>query len=363
MMRGMRALLLAVTLGAAHAAKAQPQPQVEVEFLATLSSEGSHVGDMFPIRLAKAASLDNGETLPAGLMGLGEVVEAKPAGGGGAPGVLVLALRYLDHHGRKIALRSLQQNMVGRDRVNEMRRHGSLSLATALPMSMLGMATRGGNIVVAKGSYALADVAGELGAAEAASASSADWPEKAALDVPPPPKGMGQVVFYRPDSLSWKMIGCTIREEERKLSSLGSGRWFAYVASAGVHAFRVTSETSDSLRLNVEAGETQYVSCRLRASVLIARPVIRPEAASGFHAALSGLKLVDDDDMGAVSPQGYALRQADIRQALAQRSGPPQHGQVARPAQDGSVIDKMDDSSRRLLEQGLRKMARGAAAR
>jgi hypothetical protein len=361
MMRGVRALMLAVTLAAAHTAKAQPQ--VEVEFLATLSSGGSHVGDMFPIRLAKPASLDNGETLPVGLMGLGEVVEAKPAGGGGAPGVLVLALRYLDHHGRKIALRSLQQNMVGRDRVNEMRRHGSLSLAVALPMSMLGMATRGGNIVVAKGSYALADVAGEPVATAAAPAPSADWPEKAALDVPPPPKGMGQVVFYRPDSLSWKMIGCTIREDDRKVSSLGSGRWFAYVAPAGVHAFRVTSETSDSLRLNVEAGETQYVSCRLRASVLIARPVIRPEAASGFHAALSGLKLVDDDDMGAVSAQGYALRKAEIRQALAQLADGPAPVSVARPAQDGSVIDKMDDSSRRLLEQGLRKMARGVATR
>jgi hypothetical protein len=361
-MRGARALLLAVTMGAAQVAAAEPQ--VEVEFLATLSSDGSHAGDMFPIRLAKPASLDNGDTLPAGLVGLGEVVEAKPAGGGGTPGVLILALRYFDYQGRKIALRSLQQNIVGRDRVREMQRHAPLSLAVALPMTMLGMATRGGNVVVAKGSFGLGEVAPDRLVSEIKpELTRADRPENLALDVPPVPQGMGQVVFYRPDSLSWKVIGCTVREDERKLSSLGSGRWFVYAARPGVHAFRVTSETSDSLRLDVEAGQTQYVSCRMRASILIARPVIRPETASAFQSAVSGLKLVDDDDMGAISPDGRALRKAEVQQALAQRSLGLQRNQGASPAQDHSVIDNFDDSSRRLLEQGLRKMARGTRPR
>jgi hypothetical protein len=52
-------------------------------------------------------------------------------------------------------------------------------------------------------------------------------PPNAALSVPAPPPGMGQVVFFRPGRLSWAAIGCTVREDGHRLSGLGAGRWFA----------------------------------------------------------------------------------------------------------------------------------------
>jgi hypothetical protein len=72
---------------------------VEIEFLTTLSSASSHRGDMFPIRLAEPLMAGGQVLLPAGALGVGEVVEAKPAGGAGTPGVLILAARYLDAGG------------------------------------------------------------------------------------------------------------------------------------------------------------------------------------------------------------------------------------------------------------------------
>lgn len=359
---------------------------VEIEFLATLSSLGSHPGDMFPIRLAQPITSHGQVLVPAGALGLGEVVEAKPAGGSGTPGILLLAARYLEFGGHQIPLRSLRQNGVGRDRVGEAARNAGASLATVLPGTALAMATHGGNLVVAKGGHAMAQVAqdvpmGEGAAAalpraraqaqgeeasdeageEASSGIGESLPGNAALSVPAPPPGYGQVVFYRAGSLNWRAIGCTVKEEGRKISSLGSGRWFAFVARPGLHAFRVTGETSDMLRMNVEPGETQYVSCRMRASILIARPFIRPEPSRDFHAALAALRPVDDDDMGANGPEGQVLRQGELRRALAERGDVRGNLSYAdRAVVDAGFIDSADAATRRLIRRGAGKVVKEA---
>ena len=380
-----RGLLAAIAVVWAGQVQAGPVPvipaesRVEIEFLASLSSATSHPGDVFPIRLAEPIARRGEVLVPAGALGLGEVVEAKPAGGGGAPGILILVARYLEFNGRQIPLRSLRQNGVGRDRVGELNHSSGISLATALPGSALGMATHGGNILVPKGGHALAQVAQDVAlgdgmAAVAAVAaeeeeveepvSTTELPENAVLSVPAPPRGMGQVVFYRPGSLNWRAIGCTVKEEGRKVSSLGSGRWFALVARPGIHPFRVTGETSDMLRMNVEAGETQYVSCRMRASILIARPFIRPEPSRDFHALLGNLRPVDDDDMGADAPEGQVLRRADLRRALAERGDV--RGRLVyadRAVVDDGFIDSADGTARRLIHSGLRKVAKEAGVR
>jgi len=349
------------------------QSPVEIEFLATLSSATSHPGDVFPIRLAQPITRRGEVLVPAGALGLCEVVEAKPAGSGGAPGVLLLVARYLEFNGRQIPLRSLRQNSVGRDRVGELNHTSGLSLATALPGSALGMATHGGNILVPKGGHAIAHVAQDVTLGEGAAPapvmededepapSATELPEDAALSVPAPPRGMGQVVFYRPGSLNWKAIGCTVKEEGRKVSSLGAGRWFTLVARPGIHPFRVTGETSDTLRMNVEPGETQYVSCRMRASILIARPFIRPEPSRDFHSLLVTLRTVDDDDMGPAAPEGQVLRRAELRRALAERGDVRGQAYADRAVQDDGFIDRLDGTSRRLIQKGLRKVAKEAA--
>lgn len=61
-----------------------------------VSSEARTRGDKFAIHLAAPIMVDGREVAPAGAKGMGEVVYAEHTGGGGAPGKLVLAARYLD---------------------------------------------------------------------------------------------------------------------------------------------------------------------------------------------------------------------------------------------------------------------------
>jgi hypothetical protein len=163
-------------------------------------------------------------------------------------------------------------------------------------------------------------------------------------------KGKGQVVFFRPGTLMWMGIGCTVSEEGHKLSSLGSGKWFAALVDPGIHAYTVTGETKDSLRLNIEDGETQYVACRMRASVLVARPTIRPVEARVFHIQLSELKPVSDGDMADPA----VLRRDTIRYALAER------GDVRGPSSNGA--SRGDTTGTTALDRPTQAVAGAAAA-
>jgi hypothetical protein len=89
---------------------------VEIEFLTTLSSASSHRGDMFPIRLAEPLMAGGQVLLPAGALGVGEVVEPSLRRGGHAgradPGGALSGCG----RGQQLRLRALQQAVTGRIR-------------------------------------------------------------------------------------------------------------------------------------------------------------------------------------------------------------------------------------------------------
>ena len=348
---------MALGLGLALIAASAPAPAaqtvliardtpVEIEFTTTLSSASAKAGEAFAFRLAAPILLGGREVVPAGAMGTGEIIEAKPAAGSGVPGVLILALRSLDHGGQTIPLYRLQQGEVGLDRVdraNATTRYGRFSV---LPTALLAMAETGQNIMMPAGGRSLARVARDTlvrpvaaAPAQPPAAAITPLPETATLSVPAPPRGKGQVVFFRPSTLNWAAIGCTVKEEGRKVSSLGNGRWFAVLVEPGVHGFTADSETKDSLHLNVEEGETQFVACRMRMSVLLARPYIRPVPSGAFHGMLSGLRLVGDDDMAGAG----VLRRDQIRYALAERGdvrGRSPYGAMRGDTKGERVLDR-----------------------
>ena len=338
----MRAALLGFALaGVGVPAFAQPAPRVAtarilpalspvaIEILASLSSDHSHPGDMFPIRLHSPLNIDGQAVIPAGTLGIGEVVEAKRASGGGAPGVLILAARYLEFGGQQIRLRSMQAAGNGRDRTAQADRmayggHARVMAVanpvTVVPLTVVASMVKGGESVVPAGALADALTAQdvEIAPPPARMPPARVGPRVSHSDgrVPSPPPGMGLVVFFRPAALSWGLIGCTVKENGQKISALGSGHWFAMAATPGRHVFRVTGETSDELRLEVEPDETQFVECRMKMSALLARPFISPANESTF--AGQRLTAVKPDDLGLRGPAGYALR-PDAEQG----QGPP----------------------------------------
>jgi len=145
-----------------------------------------------------------------------------------------------------------------------------------------------------------------LTAALAVPAGAADTPTGSAISIPEPPAGKGQIVFFRPSGMGMAM-GCTVKEGETKVSSLGNGKYVVVVAEPGTHEYLVRSEAKDALTLLVEADETQFVRCHIKMGIMAGRPDIAPSTPEEFAGASEHLKLVDDDDMG----EG-ALRAAEL---------------------------------------------------
>ncbi len=128
--------------------------------------------------------------------------------------------------------------------------------------------------------------------------------------IPAPPEGMGQIIFYRTGGLAGAALGCAVFNvgEEDKLSSLASGRYFVLQSEPGERNFTVKSlETKDALTLEVEEGETQFVRCKIKAGFLAGRANISPSTEKEFRNKYKSPKLVDANDMAAeVAAMNYA---------------------------------------------------------
>lgn len=142
-------------------------------------------------------------------------------------------------------------------------------------------------------------------------AAEKDKDKSAPIALPAPPPGKGQIVFFRPGGAGFA-IGCSVNENGKKVSSLGSGRYFIMVAAPGRHEFSVKSEAKDVLALEVEADETQFASCKIKMGIMVGRPDIHPATEAEFR-ALKSPKMVDADDMG---PGEGALRPEQVAAAL-----------------------------------------------
>lgn len=162
---------------------------VVIEIGAELGSAISQTGEHFPITLKLPIRVDGRDVVPAGAKGQGEVVWAKRAGGSGAPGELVLAVRWLDIGGRSLKLRSLDFRSVGDSRYAEVNRLLIVSAATIPVASLIGFAIKGKDTLYPAGTVAGAKtaVAFDLGAVPPAPAESAASITAAAVPALAPP--------------------------------------------------------------------------------------------------------------------------------------------------------------------------------
>jgi hypothetical protein len=126
----------------------------------------------------------------------------------------------------------------------------------------------------------------------AAPALAADSkPKKTAAAVPAPPAGMGQVVFYR-SSMMGALISCRVRENGQVVNKLPPGKYFIHQTTPGAHEYAVKSEAKDTLRIEVEEGETQYVRCAINAGIGVGRPNLSPQSREDFDKRGKGLDLL-----------------------------------------------------------------------
>lgn len=155
-----------VLLDAEQAADAAPLPSlilpkghpIIITVDAEIGSKISQSGEVFPIRLVQAVVVDGVEVLPAGIVGEGQVVHAKKGGMAGAAGELVLAARYLDHGGRRIALRSFKFAEEGDEILLRGKDNVGLASATSAVIGPLGFLIGGGNTIIVPGTIATAKI-------------------------------------------------------------------------------------------------------------------------------------------------------------------------------------------------------------
>jgi hypothetical protein len=144
-----------------------------------------------------------------------------------------------------------------------------------------------------------------------ASALAAD---DAPLAIPAPPKGKGEVVFFRPGTIMGAAISCAVHENGTKVSSLPRGHYVVVVAEPGKHTYSVQSEAKDELTLEVEPDEIQYAQCHIKMGIMAGRPDLRPSTEVEF-AGMKGLTLVDPAKMGdgALRPDGTTTAAAPAK--------------------------------------------------
>lgn len=126
--------------------------------------------------------------------------------------------------------------------------------------------------------------------APAADSSSAPLPSV----ISPPPEGMGQIVFFRPNRFAGAALSFTVRENEQDLGRLPNARYFVHVAEPGIHEYEIGR--NDTIRMEIEPGETYYAIQSTQLGVVAGRAVLSPSDQAAFEQALPRMRLWEPRD-------------------------------------------------------------------
>lgn len=125
---------------------------IDLEIMEPIGSWQHKRGDKFQLRLAQPLMVDGQVLVPAGATGVGEIVHAAAARGGGAPGELLIAARYLDIGDRRLPLRGMKLGGAGGD-------NSGMALGVSFAAGPFAMFIRGHEIEIPAGTRANAKVA------------------------------------------------------------------------------------------------------------------------------------------------------------------------------------------------------------
>jgi hypothetical protein len=134
-------------------------------------------------------------------------------------------------------------------------------------------------------------------APEAAPAPTAAATATSAVELGKPAAGKGQIVFFR-NSFQGMLIRCTVRENGTLVSGLPNGRYFVRDVEPGLHTLTAATESKDTLRLEVEAGEVYYNRCTISMGLMVGRPNLSPSDKATFEKDQAKLKLQDPPAAG-----------------------------------------------------------------
>jgi len=129
--------------------------------------------------------------------------------------------------------------------------------------------------------------------AEATAPAEVTPPAEAAPVIPgvvnAPPAGKGQIVFFRPSRFVGAALSFTVRENDVDLGRLPNGRYFVQVADPGIHGYEIGR--NDTMRIEIEEGETYFVMENTTMGIMAGRAVLTPSDQAAFQEALPHMRV------------------------------------------------------------------------
>ncbi len=120
--------------------------------------------------------------------------------------------------------------------------------------------------------------------APAAPAAPAAAPAVAKLNpIDPVPAGKAQIVFFRPSRYVGMALSFSVREGDKGIVKLTNGSYQVVVTDPGTKEYNISFEAKDTLRMEVEEGETYYVTEGIAMGIIGARPNISPSTEADFQ--------------------------------------------------------------------------------
>ncbi|MBS0296069.1 MAG: hypothetical protein JSR45_07140 [Proteobacteria bacterium] len=129
------------------------------------------------------------------------------------------------------------------------------------------------------------------GAALAADPAPAEVTNIASGKIAAPPAGKAQVIFFRQSRFAGGGVAFTIKEGDVGLVKIGSGSYGIHFADPGKHVFKVQSEATDSLTMELDAGETYYVEETMTQGLMLYRPKLAASDEAAFKAVSGKLRV------------------------------------------------------------------------
>ncbi len=131
---------------------------IALEILDLLNSSQHKRGDKFRLRVITPVVVGGSTLIPAGSLGVGEIVHAAAARGGGAPGELLIAARSLNIDGQPAPLRGLKLGVTGGD-------NSAMALGVSFAAGAFAMFIRGREIEIPVGTQVSAKLAQDVAVA------------------------------------------------------------------------------------------------------------------------------------------------------------------------------------------------------
>ena len=100
----------------------------------------------------------------------------------------------------------------------------------------------------------------------------------------------GVVVFFREKKYLGGGIAYKVREGDVAIGKLSNGSYFTVRTRAGKHEYNVRSEARDVITIEVEPGETHFVSFGVGVGVVTGRPNLSPSDRKTFIKLQGDLK-------------------------------------------------------------------------